>query len=53
MSIELILLSIPYLSRSYGAVIELNRGAVTYTTPGGKDNLVIVVQAISFRYPAL
>jgi hypothetical protein len=26
----------------YGAVIELDRGTVIYTTPGGKENLVIV-----------
>jgi ferric-dicitrate binding protein FerR (iron transport regulator) len=26
----------------YGAVVELNRGSVVYTTPGGNENLVIV-----------
>jgi hypothetical protein len=26
----------------YGAVVELNRGSVIYTTPGGNENLVIV-----------
>lgn len=30
----------------YGAVLELNRGTVTYTTPGGKDNLVIVASDV-------
>lgn len=29
-------------SAPYGAVVELNRGTVLYTTPGGKENLVIV-----------
>jgi len=30
----------------YGAVIELNRGSVIYTTPGGKENLVIVASDV-------
>jgi hypothetical protein len=30
----------------YGAVVELNRGTVLYTTPGGQQNLVIVVSDI-------
>jgi len=30
----------------YGAVVELNRGTVLYTTPGGPQNLVIVVSDI-------
>jgi hypothetical protein len=30
----------------YGAVVELNRGSVVYTTPGGKENLVIVASDV-------
>ena len=30
----------------YGAVVELNRGSVVYTTPGGNENLVIVAADI-------
>ncbi len=30
----------------YGAVVELNRGAVLYTTPGGPQNLVIVASDV-------
>jgi len=30
----------------YGAVIELNRGSVIYTTPGGRENLVIVASDV-------
>lgn len=30
----------------YGAVIELNRGSVIYTTPGGKENLAIVASDV-------
>ena len=30
----------------YGAVIELNRGTVIYTTPGGKENLAIVASDV-------
>lgn len=33
-------------SAPYGAVIELNRGSVVYTTPGGKENLVIVASDV-------
>jgi hypothetical protein len=30
----------------YGAVLELNRGTVLYTTPGGQQNLVIVASDV-------
>lgn len=30
----------------YGAVVELNRGSVLYTTPGGQQNLVIVASDV-------
>jgi hypothetical protein len=30
----------------YGAILELNRGSVLYTTPGGQQNLVIVASDI-------
>jgi hypothetical protein len=30
----------------YGAVVELNRGSVIYTTPGGKQNVVIVANDV-------
>ncbi len=30
----------------YGAIIELNRGSILYTTPGGQQNLVIVASDI-------
>ncbi len=30
----------------YGAVVELNRGSVLYTTPGGEQNLVIVASDV-------
>jgi hypothetical protein len=30
----------------YGAIVELNRGSVLYTTPGGEHNLVIVASDV-------
>lgn len=30
----------------YGAIVELNRGTVTYTTPGARENLVIVASDV-------
>jgi len=33
-------------SAPYGAVVELNRGTVLYTTPGGPQNLVIVASDV-------
>jgi hypothetical protein len=30
----------------YGAIVELNRGSVVYTTPGGQQNLVIVASDV-------
>ena len=30
----------------YGAVVELNHGAVVYSTPGGKENVVIVANDV-------
>jgi len=33
-------------SAPYGAVVELNRGSVIYTTPGGKQNVVIVASDV-------
>ena len=47
MSVELQASSALHIYRApYGAVIELNRGTVLYTTPGGKDNLVIVASDV-------
>jgi len=31
---------------SYGAIVELNRGAVVYTTPGTRENIVIVASDV-------
>jgi hypothetical protein len=33
-------------STPYGAIVELNRGAVNYTTPGARENLVIVASDV-------
>jgi hypothetical protein len=33
-------------SAPYGAVVELNRGTVIYTTPGGQQNIVIVASDV-------
>ncbi len=30
----------------YGAVVELNHGTVIYTTPGGRENIVVVVSDV-------
>jgi hypothetical protein len=47
MSVELQASSALHIYRApYGAVIELNRGSVIYTTPGGKENLVIVASDV-------
>jgi hypothetical protein len=47
MSVELQASSALHIySAPYGAVIELNRGSVIYTTPGGKENLVIVASDV-------
>jgi len=47
LSIELEPSSALHIYRApYGAVIELNRGTVIYTTPGGKENLVIVASDV-------
>jgi hypothetical protein len=47
LSLELEASSALHLYRApYGAVIELNHGSVIYTTPGGKDNLVIVASDV-------
>ena len=47
LSLELEVSSALHLYRApYGAVIELNRGSVIYTTPGGKENLVIVASDV-------
>jgi hypothetical protein len=47
MSVELQASSALHIYRApYGAVIELNRGSVIYSTPGGKENLVIVASDV-------
>lgn len=47
MSIELPASSGLHIYRApYGAVIELNHGSVIYTTPGGKENLVVVASDV-------
>jgi hypothetical protein len=47
LSLELESSSALHLYRApYGAVIELNRGSVIYTTPGAKENLVIVASDV-------
>jgi hypothetical protein len=47
LSLELDTSSALHIYRApYGAVIELNRGSVIYTTPGGKENLVIVASDV-------
>jgi len=30
----------------YGAIVELNRGTVVYTTPGTQENIVIVASDV-------
>ena len=47
LSLELEASSALHLYRApYGAVVELNRGSVIYTTPGGNENLVIVASDV-------
>jgi len=47
LSVELESSSALHIYRApYGAVVELNRGSVIYTTPGGKENLVIVASDV-------
>jgi hypothetical protein len=47
LSLELQSSSALHLYRApYGAVVELNRGSVVYTTPGQKENLVIVASDV-------
>ena len=46
-SVELQASSTLHIYRApYGAVVELNRGSVIYSTPGGKENLVIVASDV-------
>lgn len=44
--------SVHIYSAPYGAVVELNRGAVIYSTPGGNENIVIVANDVRVT-PAL
>ncbi len=47
LSLELQPSSAAHIYRApYGAVVELNRGTVIYTTPGGHENIVIVVSDV-------
>jgi hypothetical protein len=47
LSLELQSSSSAHIYRApYGAVLELNRGTVLYTTPGGQQNLVIVASDV-------
>jgi len=47
LSFELQASSIGHVYRTpYGAILELNRGSVLYTTPGGQANLVVVASDI-------
>jgi hypothetical protein len=47
LSLELQASSAAHIYRApYGAIVELNRGSVIYTTPGGPQNLVIVVSDV-------
>jgi hypothetical protein len=47
LSVELESASALHIYRApYGAVLELNRGSVVYTTPGVKENLVIVASDV-------
>ncbi len=47
LSLELQSSSAVHIYRApYGAIVELNRGSVVYTTPGGQQNLVIVASDV-------
>lgn len=47
LSLELQASSAAHIYRApYGAVVELNRGAVVYTTPGNQENIVIVASDV-------
>jgi hypothetical protein len=47
LSIELHASSAAHIYRApYGAVVELNHGTVTYSTPGGHENIVIVASDV-------
>jgi len=47
LSVELESSSALHIYRApYGAVLELNHGSVIYTTPGGRENLVIVASDV-------
>jgi len=47
LSLELLGSSAVHIYRApYGAIVELNRGAVVYTTPGTQENIVIVVSDV-------